>query len=539
MLIAGFHSGHECSYCVLEDGKPIIHAELERYIRQKEPFGDGLELLFKDFKDYNKIKYFSHSLCTWKGGILLRHPETYKKMWKIITKNNGNFYAPGHHESHAANAFFSSNLNESLIITIDGGGRDYFNDDIEVITQSIWYGKNNKINLLNLTPYYLTNMGAYWTYMTEYLFGLHVGYPYGHQAGTIMAMSAFGNPNKYFKIFMEDKFITNKEEKDWDQIRNLIYVVKNNKNNENELFNMAAALQEATNIFIKSYIEYGISLYEKELGESPKNICLSGGTVLNSVTIGKLLDWFNFENIYIPPVPYDGGLALGNAQYVWHQILDNPRINWEDNFSPYLGWHYSNELIQKACENYSDKIEIKSTNDKEVLELLNNQNIISIFGGKSESGRRALGNRSIIADPRDIKMKDLINEKVKHRQWFRPFAPSILREDVKDWFEKDAPSPYMNLVLKFKPEKIKEVLAVVHKDNSARLQTVTEKDNLWYYNFIKQWKELTGIPIILNTSFNDREPIVETPEDAIKCFLNTDIDYLYFYEAKLLLKKRG
>ena len=132
----------------------------------------------------------------------------------------------------------------------------------------------------------------------------------------------------------------------------------------------------------------------------------------------------------------------------------------------------------------------------------------------------------------------IINEKVKHRQWFRPFAPSIIREEVKNWFEQDIDSPYMSFVIPFKKEVIDKVPAVVHFDGSARLQTVTENDNKWYYNFIKKFKEKTSVPIVLNTSFNDREPIVETPEHAINCFLRTDIDYLYFNEPKILLKKK-
>ena len=134
-------------------------------------------------------------------------------------------------------------------------------------------------------------------------------------------------------------------------------------------------------------------------------------------------------------------------------------------------------------------------------------------------------------------MKDIINEKVKHRQWFRPFAPSILREDVGDWFEKDLDSPYMSFAVKFKKEVVDKVPAVVHFDNTGRLQTVTENDNKWYYNFIKKFKEKTGVPILLNTSFNDREPIVETPEHAINCFLGTNIDGLYFYDINILVEK--
>ena len=192
-----------------------------------------------------------------------------------------------------------------------------------------------------------------------------------------------------------------------------------------------------------------------------------------------------------------------------------------------------------AIESNTLKVTHSETTDKDVALLLDKGKIVSVFGGGSESGRRALGNRSILADPRNPNMKDIINEKVKHRQWYRPFAPSILRESVKDWFYSDISSPYMSFVLKFKEEVRSRVPAVVHFDGSARLQTVTEKDNKWYYNFIKTWEATSGVPILLNTSFNDREPIVETPEHAIACFLKTDIDYLYFTDYGILVSKRS
>ena len=163
--------------------------------------------------------------------------------------------------------------------------------------------------------------------------------------------------------------------------------------------------------------------------------------------------------------------------------------------------------------------------------------IVSIFSGKSESGRRALGNRSILADPRNPNMKEIINEKVKHRQWYRPFAPSILREAVPEYFVKDVESPYMSAVVKFKPDMGEKVPAVNHYDGSARLQTVNKEDNEAYYSLIKTWQEISGVPIILNTSFNDREPIVETPLDAIKCFYGTNRDYLYFADEQILVEK--
>ena len=220
---------------------------------------------------------------------------------------------------------------------------------------------------------------------------------------------------------------------------------------------------------------------------------------------------------------------------MWHHVLDNPRIKWEDNFTPYLG--FTKHEATDALEKY-DNVSYKTVTDDEVIELLDKQNIVAVFGGGSESGRRALGNRSILADPRNPKMKEKINDKVKHRQWFRPFAPSILREEVSNWFTTDKDSPYMNFVFKFKDEVKDKVPAVVHLNGTARLQTVTKNDNTWYYNFIKKWYNKSNVPILLNTSFNDREPICETATHAINCFLKTDIDYLYFYDCQTLVSKK-
>ena len=258
--------------------------------------------------------------------------------------------------------------------------------------------------------------------------------------------------------------------------------------------------------------------------------------------VGKMYEWYDgiVENIYVPPVPYDAGLSIGAAQIVWHDedFMNQPRIKWEDSSPTYLGYSYSDEAVYEELKNRKDKVTFEKVDDDEIVDLLTkDDNVISVFNGGSESGRRALGNRSILADPRNPDMKDIINKKVKHRQWFRPFAPSILKEDVKDWFEKDVESPYMTTVLKFKKSVRNKVPAVVHLDGTGRLQTVTENDNKWYYNFISKFKNKTGVPIVLNTSFNDREPIVETPEHAVNCFLGTDIDYLYFCEQKILVKK--
>ena len=528
MKVAGLCSGHDCSYAVLKDGIPELHLELERYLRVKEPLGDSLEFLFNTYNHHDEIEYFSHCLDTWNGGIEKRYPDTFKKMSKIVKKNNGEYLIPGHHESHAANAFFSSNFDDALIVTIDGGGRDYDKNGQELIcTFTIWKGEGTKINPIVLIPDVSLNLGVMWSLCTEHIFGLSAGYPKGNQAGSVMALAVMGDPDPYYEYFLKHRGKL-KPGFDFAGLKRIV------ENSEKDKFNVAASLQKVTEVITKKIID-------KYITEFPsKNLCLAGGVVLNSVMSGKMFDWYEdkFEKIYMCPVPYDAGLAIGSAQWVWHHKLNNPRIVWDHNATPYLGELYTKEQVISSIENFSEKIKYSNVTDDDVIDHLDVGKIVSVFGGGSESGRRALGNRSILADPRDPNMKDKINEKVKHRQRYRPFAPSILRERVSDWFVRDIDSPYMGFVIKFKEEAATKVPAVVHYDGSGRLQTVTEKDNKWYYRFIKKWEKKSGVPIILNTSFNDREPIVETPDDAIKCFLGTDLDYLYFFEEGILVEKK-
>jgi carbamoyltransferase len=371
-----------------------------------------------------------------------------------------------------------------------------------------------------------------------------------------MAMACMGDHKKHFDYFkdrihlpnataerisdelVEDEHgnvghLHNRLWKD-DDLENFKQMIE--EQGEKAQFEISAAIQRATENKIREQIDPYIEKYK------PKNLCLAGGVSLNSVLIGKMYEWYDgiVENIYIPPVPYDAGLSIGCAQILYHdeKFMNQPRVKWEDSSPTYLGFNYHEDSVYEELEKRKDKVSFKKVDESVVIDLLTkDDNVISVFNQGSESGRRALGNRSILADPRSPNMKDIINEKVKHRQWFRPFAPSILREDVSDWFEIDVDSPYMTTVIKFKEEVRDKVPAVVHFDGSARLQTVTENDNKWYYNFIKKFKEKTGVPIVLNTSFNDREPIVETPEHAVNCFLGTDIDYLYFCELQILVKK--
>ena len=533
--IVGFQSGHDVSYCLLKNGKPLIHEELERFTRVKEELGDGLKFFFENSsKELQKQSKF-FTLGNFGGRDKKKWPKcndpnSQSLMNLIIDNNQGKYFELSHHMCHAANAFFSSNFDKSLIVTIDGGGLE----EKDILTAStIYMGEGTKIEKIKVYDFYKFNMAVCWNFVTQ-IFGLSIGFPKGNQAGTVMAMASMSNSTKYVEPLMD--MMTKKKDiqsyfLDYKETAKRIF--NKLQFSEKEKFDIASSLQIASENLVKEELNFFVKKFK------PKKLCVAGGCALNSVLIGKIQNWFpQIENVYVPPVPYDSGLAIGSAQFLWHQILGNKRIKWKDNFTPYLGRKYNENDIKKALKKFKDFITFYKDDDEKVLKLLDDQQIVSVFGGGSESGRRALGNRSIIADPRNEKMKEIINKKVKHRQWFRPFAPSILKEKVTDWFERDVSSPYMTHVIKWKKDKRKLVPAVVHFDGSARLQTVTENDNFWYYNFINKWEKKTGVPIILNTSFNDSEPIVESPEDAIRCFLKTNIDHLYFFDYQILVSKK-
>ena len=525
-IIIGFHSGHDCSYCILENGVPVVHEELERVTRLKEGNGDGLNFFFErnpELKD--KVSHFSH--CHHAPGVRgLGDVNLFDEMIKMTKEKGGDYHEIGHHKSHAAHAHYSSRFDNSLIISLDAGGWDFNGTHSQLSSVCVFRGEKNKVNDVQLYPIEKLNIGGIWHDSLGPLFGLSSGPPKGNQAGTIMAMAAIGEEeafiNEFYSSFINPGLFN-------QLIPTITTYIKEKEINK---YSVAKGLQKATEKIIKELI----GLFIKE---DDKYICFTGGVALNSVTMGKVLDWYpQLEDIFIPIVPYDGGLSIGSAQYVYHHIMDNPKLKNKEYFKPYLGINYSEDRVKEDLEKFKDKVTIEIKNDEEVVKLLAKNNIISVFNGKSESGRRALGNRSILADPRSDKMKDLINEKVKHRQWFRPFAPSIIREETSEWFERFVDSPYMGVVVPFKKDKRDKVPAVVHLDGTGRLQTVSKDINEWYYNFLKVWQKESGVPILLNTSFNDREPIVETPEDAIKCFLGTDIDYLYFPQYNLLIEKK-
>lgn len=516
--IVGFQSGHDVSYCILENGIPVIHEELERITRKKMEMGDGLKFFLSRSGDEN-IKYFAFGNWGFRSGR--RQPicgdkVSEDKMNKILAETRGKFFEFSHHLSHGANAFYTSNFDKALIIAVDGGG---FEEGFVLSALTIDEGIGNKINRIKIFDQTEVNIGALYYRSTRDIFHLSVGYPKGSQEGTVMAMATMGKP-KYTNLFS-------------DYYHNRAELRRKTNLSEQEKFNVAASLQEYSEQtfykFVKKYVE--------ESGH--ENLCISGGVSLNCVMLRKVKKWFpQIKNIFCDPVPYDAGLALGSARYLWHHVLGNLRIKNEiKNASPYLGKTYSRKEVKKALHYFGDQIKLTQCTDEVILDKIYAQKIIAIFGGGSESGRRALGNRSILADPRNPDMKTIINDEVKHRQWFRPLAPSILEEKVGDWFEEEVLSPYMSFAVKFKASLRNKIPAVVHYDGTARLQTVNKQLSPWYHNFITKWESLSGVPILINTSFNDNEPIVETPQDALKCFLHTNIDYLYFFDYGIMVEK--
>lgn len=542
MKVIGLWSGHDASYCVLENGIVKEHVEWERHIREKEPAGDSVDIFLKLNGDLSNID----SIATvHKSERIVASPR-----WSILTDRGLKLHTYGHHQAHAANAFYSSNFDKSIVLTIDGGGIE--SSDGLTAAASAWVGNGTTLDSLFLVPDSVLNIGGVWTRATRYVFRYESGWPQGHQAGTVMALSALGNSSVWYsevrRWFYEDHalvlqtpigHVRGMSAKD-PQSPKHPYLQKFEaiaSESDQSRYDLAAALQRVTEECINTLIQRAINACP-----GIENICLSGGVALNSVAMGKLWQIFpQLKGVFIPPVPYDGGLCIGAAQYHWHHVLGNSRVKWQDNATPYLGIPYSEQSVSSAIESIktlgASLVHKNNVEIDDVIDLLSNDKIVAVYQGRAESGRRALGNRSILADPRSVTMKDRVNHKVKHRQWFRPFAPSVLREDVAQWFERDIDSPYMSFVVPFNETAHNKVPAVVHFDGSARLQTVTARDNPWYHNFLTKWKAKTGIPIILNTSFNDREPICETPEHALKCFLGTEIDFLYFVDYKILVFK--
>lgn len=549
-IIVGLSSRHDGGFAVLKDGEIVEHIEIERYNRIKESGGNSWQYFVDRYLNKRKIS-INDALS--KFEFVAPLPETSvshqsSKIYELPKELKIKHY--GHHLCHAAHGFFSSPFSDAIVVSIDNAGTESDGD----ISCGIYLAEGTTIRRIWEIPAHQFSLGNLWGRLTRFVFKLWSGYPRGHQAGSVMAMAALGDPIKYyadlrdmFGIYHQKAIAAPANMKrgvyvppEEEVIHPFLQKYREIAEDEQEKFNLAASLQKVTEELFYDLTNRAINMARAE-GFGSMNLCFSGGCALNSVAMGKVWNTLYNEGwrMYIPPVPYDGGLNIGAAQYHYHSVLGNSKYYDENNLtSPYLGELWSAKDIGEAISKNIDKLQTNYNIEiEDIAKELADGKIVAVYNGRSESGRRALGNRSILANPSIPDMKGIINDKVKHRQWYRPFAPSILEEYGSEWFENFFPSPYMSFVFNIKEEKLGKAAAIEHIDGTARIQSVNKEQNEWYYNLISEFNKLTGIPLVLNTSFNDREPIVETPEDAIRCFLGTDIDYLYFSETKEIIRK--
>ncbi|NOR53321.1 MAG: hypothetical protein GQ536_04465, partial [Candidatus Aminicenantes bacterium] len=485
-----------------------------------------------------------------------------REMDKALTgQYKGRYVFVEHHESHAASAFFPSGFDEAAILTMDGVG--------EWTTASFGTGKGNRIQLTNVLyfPHSLGLLYSAFTYFT--------GFRVNSGEYKLMGLAPYGEPVYYDVI--KDNLIDIKQ--DGSFRLNMSYLpychrtVMTGKKFE-RLFNgpprrpesaltqremdIAASIQKVTEEIMLLTTRH---VYRQT---SMKNLVFAGGVALNCVGNGRILREGPFENIWIQPAAGDAGGALGAALFVWYQLLGNERkASGQDmQCASLLGPAYDDEQICKFLDSVSAKYHSYKDNDQlidKVADLINQEKVIGWFEGRMEFGPRALGNRSIIGDARSEKMQSVMNRKIKFRESFRPFAPCVLGEHVHDYFEMQPgqDSPYMLLVTHLReskrlrvntpPARLKGldkmkvkrsvVPAITHVDYSARIQTVDPERHLKLYNLMSRFKEMTGCPVIINTSFNIRgEPIVCNPQDAYRCFMATNMDILVM-ENQLLFKQ--
>tara|TARA_B100001175_G_scaffold314786_1_gene324890 strand:- start:63703 stop:65424 length:1722 start_codon:yes stop_codon:yes gene_type:complete len=571
-IILGINCYHaDSSACIIKDGQIIAAIEEERINRVKHWAGfpqysiiECLKISNLRAEDITDIAINTNPKSNLYGKVIFFLKEylfsqkileiffRYKN--KIIVKNllykkfsfskNLKFHYVDHHISHIASAFYPSKYEKAIGLTIDGSG------DFSTLTISECSKNNIKIIKKILFP---NSLGIFYEAMTQFLGFKNYGDEY-----KIMGLAPYGKP-----IFQEkiEKNIIIHDKKDFFKLNlnffnhtNKKFEYKfNGKPNQNQIYNnKILSLFEDEDIndinFKKNFASSVQKVYEKlfskiinfiKKNNFSKNLIFAGGCALNSSANKFLIYENNFENLYIPFSPGDGGGAIGAGMYINNKY----QIDLKNNFTPYLGNSYTDNEVLEVIRSIKNEIDFEKFNSQNELincavEMLMDQKVIGWFQGKMEFGPRALGNRSILADPRDIKMKDKINLKIKKRENFRPFAPSILEEEKELWYMKNNfKNFYMSSVEVVKNEKMSFLGAVTHVDNSGRVQDVSKELNPLYYELIYQFFLKTKVPVLLNTSFNENEPIVRSPKEAIECLMRTDLDALFINNFKIIKKK--
>jgi carbamoyltransferase len=565
MFILGINAYHgDSAACIYQNGILIVATEEERFRRVKHWAGFpslSIEFCLKEANisiqelDYiaisrdPKANFNKKVFSAIKNGLSIKNMisrfHNLKKAANIedefinhFNLKRGEFKAKiinvEHHRSHLASAFFASNFKNSAILSIDGFG-DYTSTMTAV-------GNNNKIDVLHAVSY-PHSLGIFYTTFTQLL-----GFPNYGDEYKVMGLAPYGEPIYAEKLHKVIKFRNNglfelnlsyfnHPQKGvkmvWENgtpVINNLYTQKladefNGFRKADEPltqfhYDMAASIQQVT----EECIFHILAHLHKETGLD--NLCIAGGVAQNSVANGKILQHTPFKNLYIPPAGHDAGTALGAALWVYNQLLNKPRTS--PMLHGYFGSKFSNKeievLLKEKNINYL-KLDDKNLLDK-VTNCLIDGGVVGWFQGRAEFGPRALGHRSIIADPRRTDAKEILNLKIKRRESFRPFAPSILKEHAETYFEIVDNVPFMEKVFLIKEEKRSSIPAVTHVDGTGRLQTVDKLVEPKYYALIEAFYQKTGIPILLNTSFNENEPIVNNPKEALECFLRTKMDML-------------
>jgi carbamoyltransferase len=439
-----------------------------------------------------------------------------------------------HHRAHLGSAFFVSPFEEAAVLSIDGFG--------DFASTMLAHGRGPHMKVLDRVLY-PHSLGVTYTAVSQYL-----GFRSWGDEGKVMGLAAYGEP-RHLDVFRDivrledsglfslglDYFLHHREGVDmtWDGGTPTLGTLYSERlcealgparekgepleaRHEDVAASLQARLEEA-----HLHLLHGI---RRRTGCSA--VCIAGGVGLNAVANGLVREHTDFEDVFVQPAAGDAGTAIGAAFYVWHEILGRPRgFVMRD---AYLGPRYGEDELGAAIA--AAGCETRRLDDDELFDLVADRiaagDVVGWFQGRVEFGPRALGNRSIVADPRRGEMKDVLNARIKHREPFRPFAPSVLASATADWFEDGYPSPFMVLCARTRPEQRELMAAVNHVDDTARLQTVTPDENPRYHRLIEAFAERTGVPMLLNTSFNENEPIVCTPQDALACFLKTRMDLL-------------